>query len=87
MEGNPYLNLDDRDLKRPCKETGGDLFSPSDMGQLKKAFKLAEAYLRNQYFLVYEPNEARSKQFREIEVRVTSRKDTRVLNRWGYFSE
>lgn len=87
VEGNPYLNIDDKDLKRLCKDTGGDVFFPSDMGQLKKAFKLAEAYLRNQYFIVYEPSEGRSKQFREIEVRVTSRKDTRVLTRRGYFSE
>lgn len=87
VEGNPYLNIDDKDLKRLCKETGGDVFFPSDMGQLKKAFKLAEAYLRNQYFLVYEPNEGRSKKFREIEVRINGRKDTRVLTRRGYFSE
>jgi Ca-activated chloride channel homolog len=88
VEGNPYRNLDDRDLKRLCKETGGDVFFPSGISQLKRAFELAEEYLRNQYFLVYEPSDgARNRTFRRIEVHVSGHKNARVLTRSGYFSE
>ncbi len=86
VEGNPYFNMDDRNLKRLCKETGGDVFFPSDTKQTKRAFDLAKDYLRNQYFLVYEPNENRNtKHFREIEVRIPKHRDARVLTRRGYF--
>jgi Ca-activated chloride channel family protein len=78
--------MDDRNLKRLCKETGGDVFFPSDTKQTKRAFDLAKDYLRNQYFLVYEPNENRNtKHFREIEVRIPKHRDARVLTRRGYF--
>ncbi len=87
VEGNPYRNIDDKDLRRLCKETGGDVFFPNDTGQLKRAFEIAKAYLRNQYFLVYEPTEFSSPgQFRQIEVRILGRPDLRVLARRGYFS-
>ncbi len=86
IEGNPYFNLDDRKLKKLCKETGGDVFFPSDLKQLKRAFDLAKDYLRNQYFLVYEPSAGHTgKDFREIEVRIPKYRDARVLTRRGYF--
>jgi len=86
VEGNPYFNMDDRNLKRLCRETGGDVFFPSDKKQIKRAFNLARDYLRNQYFLVYEPSESRNaRQFREIEVRLPRYRDARVLTRRGYF--
>ncbi|MFQ3580413.1 VWA domain-containing protein [Chloracidobacterium validum] len=86
VEGNPYFNMDDRNLKRLCKETGGDVFFPSDLKQTKRAYDLAKDYLRNQYFLVYEPSETRNnKGFREIEVRVPKHRGARILTRRGYF--
>jgi len=86
VEGNPYFNMDDRNLKRLCRETGGDVFFPSDKKQIKRAFNLARDYLRNQYFLVYEPRESRNaRQFREIEVRLPRYRDARVLTRRAYF--
>lgn len=86
VEGNPYFNMDDRKLKRLCKETGGDVFFPSDSKQVRRAFDLAKDYLRNQYFLVYEPSAGRAgRDFREIEVRIPKHRDARVLTRRGYF--
>ncbi|MBX7220385.1 MAG: VWA domain-containing protein [Blastocatellia bacterium] len=86
-EGNPYRNIDDKDLKKLCKDTGGDVFFPTTISQLKRAFELAEQTLRNQYYLVYEPQEATSNgQFRKIEVRVVGKKGLTVLTRAGYFA-
>ena len=86
VEGNPYHNVDDKDLKRLCKETGGDVFFPSDMGQLKAAFRLAEQSLRNQYYLVYEPENSTPNGFRQIEVQIAGRKNFKVLTRSGYLA-
>lgn len=86
VEGNPYFNIDDKDLKRLCRETGGDVFFPSNTSQLKRAFELAEQTLRNQYYLVYEPTENSRDGFRKIEVRIVGKKGLKALTRAGYFA-
>jgi Ca-activated chloride channel homolog len=87
VEGSPYLNTDDRDFRRLCRDTGGDVFFPSNPEELTVAFQLVTDFLRNQYLLVYEPNTNTDGRFHEIEVRIVGRKGLSALTRRGYFAK
>lgn len=87
VEGSPYLNTDDRDLKKLCRETGGDVFFPSDAEELTKAFQLVNDFLRNQYLLVYEPTTNTDGSFHKIDVRVVGKKGLSTLTRNGYIAK
>jgi Ca-activated chloride channel homolog len=87
VEGTPYLNTDDRDLRRLCRDTGGEIFFPNNPEELTKAFQLVTEFLRNQYMLVYEPNATADDKFHQIEVRIVGRKGLSALTRRGYFAK
>jgi Ca-activated chloride channel homolog len=87
VEGTPYLNTDDRDLRKLCRDTGGDVFFPNNAEELATAFRLVNSYLRNQYLLVYEPTATDDGKYHEIEVRITGQKGLSVVTRRGYLAK
>ncbi|MEW6732567.1 MAG: VWA domain-containing protein [Acidobacteriota bacterium] len=87
VEGSPYLNADDRDLRKLCRDTGGDVFFPDSPEELNAAFRLVTEFLRNQYWLVYEPSAGTDGKYREIEVRIVGKKGLSALTRRGYVAK
>lgn len=87
VEGSPYLNADDRDLRKLCRETGGDIFFPSNVEELTRAFRLVTEYLRNQYLIVYEPTSNNDGRFHKIDVQVVGQKGLSTLSRQGYIAK
>ncbi|MBI4850395.1 MAG: VWA domain-containing protein [Acidobacteria bacterium] len=86
VEGSPYLNTDDRELKKLCRDTGGEVFFPDSIEALTKAFRQVTDFLRNQYIIVYEPTNSDGK-FRQIEVRIIGRKNLSTITRQGYLAK
>ncbi|KAF0248390.1 MAG: uncharacterized protein FD167_2210, partial [bacterium] len=87
VEGSPYLNTDDRELKKLCRDTGGEVFFPDNIEALTKAFRQVTDFLRNQYVVVYEPNNTNDGKFRQIEVRIIGRKNLSTITRQGYLAK
>lgn len=85
VEGSAYQNADDREIKKLCRDTGGEVFFPESAEELTKAFKQVGDFLRNQYILVYEPTNADG-EFHKIEVKVVGKKGLSAINRQGYKS-
>ena len=71
-------------LKKVSKETGGQFFSPGNVGDLIKVFNSISDELKNHYLLAYTPKREADGSWREIELKV-KRKDTKVRVRKGYF--
>jgi Ca-activated chloride channel family protein len=71
-------------LKRVSKETGGQFFSPGDVGDLIKVFNEISDELKNHYLLAYTPKREADGSWREIELKV-KRPDAQVRVRKGYF--
>ncbi len=71
-------------LKKVSKETGGQFFSPGNVGDLIKVFNAISDELKNHYLLAYTPKREADGSWREIELKV-KRKDTKVRVRKGYF--
>lgn len=71
-------------LKRIAGETGGQFFSPSNVGDLVKVFNEISDELKNHYLLAYTPKREADGSWREIELEV-DRPDTEVRVRKGYF--
>ena len=71
-------------LKKIASETGGQFFSPGDIGDLIQAFNAISDELKNHYLLAYTPKREADGSWREIELKV-SRPDTKVRVRKGYF--
>ena len=64
-------NADDRDLRKLCEETGGQLFLPSAKAELFRAFTQVALDLRQEYVLFYTPtNQAKINKRREIKVKL-----------------
>jgi Ca-activated chloride channel homolog len=84
VEGTPFLNADDRDLRKLCRDTGGEVFFPDDAEKLKRAFQLVAEFLRNQYLIIYEPTSNADGKFHKIEVRIVGRKNLLTISRSGY---
>jgi Ca-activated chloride channel family protein len=71
-------------LKKIANETGGQFFSPGDVGDLVKVFNEISDELKNHYLLAYTPKREADGSWREIELKV-NRPDAKVRVRKGYF--
>jgi len=71
-------------LKKIASETGGQFFSPGNIGDLIKVFSAISDELKNHYLLAYTPKREADGSWREIELEV-NRPDTKVRVRKGYF--
>jgi len=77
-------NVDDKELRRLCEETGGQLFLPSEKLALFKAFTEVGKDLRLEYVLFYTPtNQQRNTKQREIKVKLVA-VDGRPYHKRGY---
>ncbi len=66
-------NADDKDLRKLCEETGGQLFLPSEKAELFRAFTQVALDLRQEYVLFYTPtNQAKTAKRREIKVKLVA---------------
>ncbi|HXG91907.1 MAG TPA: VWA domain-containing protein [Blastocatellia bacterium] len=64
-------NSDDKDLRKLCEETGGQLLLPSQKIELFRAFTQVAEDLRHEYVLYYRPeNQAQTKKHRDIKVKL-----------------
>lgn len=62
---------DDKNLRRVCEETGGQLFLPSQKAQLFQSFTNVAADLRSEYVLFYTPkNQERTGKRRDVDVKM-----------------
>jgi VWFA-related protein len=76
----------ERRMQEISTQTGGTVYSPIDEDELNEAFSRISAELSDQYILSYYPEEnAAPGAFRNITLRVKSRKDLTVRTRKGYF--
>ncbi len=71
-------------LKKIASETGGQFFSPGDVGDLIQVFGAISDELKNHYLLAYTPRREADGSWREIELKV-NRPDAEVRVRKGYF--
>ncbi|HSB10365.1 MAG TPA: VWA domain-containing protein [Blastocatellia bacterium] len=77
-------NADDKELRRLCEETGGQIFLPSEKLELFKAFSQVGKDLRLEYVLFYTPtNQQKSGNKREIKVKLVAA-DGRPSYKRGY---
>lgn len=78
-------NADDKDLRKLCEETGGQVFLPSEKLELFKAFTEVALDLRQEYVLVYTPtNQARTApKSRRIKVKLVGA-DAHLYHKQGY---
>jgi Ca-activated chloride channel homolog len=75
---------DDKDLRRLCEETGGQVFLPSQMIELLKAFTRVAQDLRQEYVLYYNPlNQDKTGKKREIRVKLLN-KEGKLFHKQGY---
>jgi len=66
-------NADDKDLRRLCEETGGQIFLPSQKIDLFRAFNQVAQDLRQEYVLFYKPtNQGKINKRREIKVKLVA---------------
>ncbi|HEY3137073.1 MAG TPA: VWA domain-containing protein [Blastocatellia bacterium] len=66
-------NADDKELRRLCEETGGQLFLPSEKIELFRAFTQVAQDLRQEYVVFYTPtNQTKSSKRRDIRVKVVA---------------
>ncbi len=71
-------------LKKIANETGGQFFSPGNVGDLVKVFNEISDELKNHYLLAYTPKRDADGSWREIELKV-NRPEANVRVRKGYF--
>ncbi|MEK6299533.1 MAG: VWA domain-containing protein [Acidobacteriota bacterium] len=77
-------NADDKDLRRLCEETGGQVFLPSQKTELFRAFSQVAKDLRQEYVLFYTPqNQTRTGKKREIKVKLVAA-EGRPYHKQGY---
>ena len=75
---------DDKELRKLCEDTGGQLFLPSEKMQLFKSFTQVATDLRQEYVLYYTPmDQNRSGKFRSIKVRLL-KSDGDPFHKKGY---
>ena len=75
---------DDKDLRRLCEETGGQLFVPSQRLELFRAFGQIADDLRHEYFIVYTPhNQEKTGKQRSVKIKLL-RADGRAYHQQGY---
>ncbi|MCS6818176.1 MAG: VWA domain-containing protein [Blastocatellia bacterium] len=72
-------------LRRLTQETGGRAYFPKNTNDLARAFREIETELRSQYLVAYYPsNPNPDGRFRQIEIRVPTRKGLHIRHRRGY---
>ncbi|MEK6324704.1 MAG: VWA domain-containing protein [Acidobacteriota bacterium] len=77
-------NADDKELRRLCEETGGQILLPSQKVELFRAFMQVALDLRQEYVLFYTPtNQAKAGKKREIKVKLVGA-DARLYHKHGY---
>jgi Ca-activated chloride channel homolog len=77
-------NADDKELRRLCESTGGQIFLPSQKTELFRAFTQVAEDLRQEYVLFYKPeNQSRAGKRREIKVKLISA-EGRLYHKQGY---
>jgi len=77
-------NADDKELRRLCEDTGGQVFLPSQKIELFKSFTQVAQDLRQEYVLFYTPtNQAKANKRREIKVKLVG-VDGRLYHKQGY---
>jgi len=77
-------NADDKELRRLCEETGGQVVLPSQKAELFRAFTQIAQDLRQEYVLFYTPtNQAKAGKKREIKVKLVAA-DGRLYHKHGY---
>lgn len=77
-------NADDKELRRLCEETGGQVFLPSQKLELFRSFTQIAQDLRQEYVLFYTPtNQAKAGKRREIKVKLVGA-DGRLYHKQGY---
>jgi Ca-activated chloride channel homolog len=75
---------DDKDLRRLCEETGGQVFLPSQKIELYRAFSRVAQDLRQEYVIFYTPsNQEKTGKKREIKVKLVN-KDGKLFHKQGY---
>lgn len=84
VSGGQVYNTDDKELRRLCLETGGDITFPYKVIDLERAFQRYEKTARRYYLLSYEPEDPDRPGYRKIEVKLTQKKGLRVKTRKGY---
>jgi Ca-activated chloride channel family protein len=77
-------NADDKELRKLCEETGGQVLLPSQKAELFRAFTQVAQDLRQEYVLFYTPtNQAKAAKKREIKVKLIGA-DARLYHKQGY---
>jgi len=84
VESGMVENADDKDLRRLCEETGGQVFLPSQKLELFRSFSEVAQDLRHEYVIFYTPtNQARAGKKREIKVKLVGA-DAHLYHKQGY---
>ena len=84
MDSGMVENADDKDLRRLCEETGGQVFLPSQKLELFRSFSEVAQDLRHEYVIFYTPsNQARAGKKREIKVKLVGA-DAHLYHKQGY---
>jgi len=77
-------NADDKELRKLCEETGGQVFLPSQKAELFRAFTQVAKDLRQEYVVFYTPtNQAKANKRREIKVKLVGA-DAHLYHKQGY---
>ncbi len=77
----------ERRMEQLSGQTGGAVYIPKSMDELKQAFLQIAADLAHQYVLSFYPgDERRDGRFHTIDLKLRSRKDVRIRARRGYYS-
>jgi Ca-activated chloride channel homolog len=77
-------NADDKDLRRLCEETGGQVFLPAQKLELFRSFSELAQDLRHEYVIFYTPtNQARAGKTRQIKVKLVGA-DAHLFHKAGY---
>ena len=84
IESGTVDTADDKELRRLCEETGGQVFLPSQKVELFRAFSQVAQDLRQEYVLYYKPdNQKQTGKRREIKVKLVSA-DGHLYHKQGY---
>jgi Ca-activated chloride channel family protein len=84
IEGGTIAGADDKDLRRLCEETGGEIAFPGNYLDLERAFANINTKARRYYLLAYEPQDPERPGYRKIEVKLVGRKGLQLRTRKGY---
>lgn len=84
IDSGSVENSDDKDLRKLCEATGGQIFLPSQKADLFRAFTQVAMDLRQEYVIFYKPvNQETTGKAREIKVKLISA-DGRLYHKEGY---